>query len=141
MIPGKKYKPEDFLEIAWRRRWVIVLPLVLIGIGTFVWTLTLPNRYRSEATVLVVPPRIPQNLRQPSTTENLNRRLQAMKQEIMSRSALEPLILEFNLYPELRKRALMDDVVAQMQKDVDLTVAKARKREDPGSFQVSLRLR
>ena len=46
MIPGKKYKPEDFLEGAWRRRWFIVAPLVLIMAVTMAVVRVLPDRYR-----------------------------------------------------------------------------------------------
>lgn len=55
MVPGKKYTPEDFLEIACRRKWLIVLPLVLMSAGAVVYSRTLPNVYKSETVVLVVP--------------------------------------------------------------------------------------
>ena len=136
MIPGKAYKPEDFVEILWRRKWVIVIPLVLIGVATFAWSRTLPDRYRSEALVLVVAPQVPDNLVKSTITEHLQERLNTMRQQILSRTRLERIITELDLYREERKQLLMDEVVATMRNDVKLTVAKARKREDPGSFTV-----
>ena len=47
MIPGKKYKPEDFLEAAWRRRWFIMVPLVVISAVTMLVVRRLPDRYES----------------------------------------------------------------------------------------------
>jgi uncharacterized protein involved in exopolysaccharide biosynthesis len=44
MIPGKKYKPEDFLLIAWRHRWLIVLPLVVAIIGATLYAYSLPEQ-------------------------------------------------------------------------------------------------
>jgi polysaccharide chain length determinant protein (PEP-CTERM system associated) len=137
VIPGKKYTPEDFLEIAWRRRWVIVLPFVLTAIGVCVWSYLMPDMYRSTAIVLVVPPQVPQNYVRPTVTEPLERRLETMQQEILSRPRLEQMIQEFGLYPEMRKEHLMEDVVVQMRRDIEVAPAKARRKEDPGSFEVS----
>lgn len=137
MIPGKRYTPEDVLEIAWRRRWIIVTPFVLVAIGTFLWTQRLPDRYRSTAVVLVSPPQVPVNYVRPTVTESLDRRLAAIRQELLSRPRLEAMIKEFDLYPELRRDRLMEDVVAQMRRDIGVDVPGARRRENPGSFQVS----
>lgn len=139
MIPGKKYTPEDFVEIAWRRRWIILTPFVLIALGTLIWSYRLPDLYRSTAVVLVVPPQVPLNYVRPTVTESLQRRLDAMRQEILSRARLEELIQEYNLYPELRRELLMEEVVAQMRRDIDVNVASTRRREEPGSFEVSYR--
>jgi len=138
VIPGKKYKPEDILEIAWRHRWQLVVPLVVISIATMVWSQRLPDRYRSQAVVLIVPPRVPQNYVRPTVTRGLQDRLEGMRQEILSRTRLERIITEFDLYPALRSRALMDTVVARMVDDIGLNVAAARaRRADPNSFTVS----
>jgi polysaccharide chain length determinant protein (PEP-CTERM system associated) len=137
LIPGKKYAPEDFLEIAWRRRWVVVIPFVLIAVGTFIWSQTLPNRYRSRAVVLVVAPQVPLNFVKPTVTEPLQKRLDSMQQEILSYARLEALIQEFELYPDLRQQTIMDEVVAQMRRDISVTPGRAARRQEPTSFEVS----
>jgi polysaccharide chain length determinant protein (PEP-CTERM system associated) len=138
VIPGKKYRPEDYVEIAWRRRWVVVLPFALMAVGTFLWSQSLPNRYRSQALVLVVPPQVGENFVQPTVTESLQERLQAMRQQILSRTRLERIITDFDLYPRERKQLLMDQVIDQMRRDVRVDVAKAVvRRAEPGSFTVS----
>ena len=137
MIPGKKYKPEDFLAIAWRRKWIIVMPLVMFAVGTFIWSRTLPNRYRSEAVVLIIPPQVPETIVRTTITESLQERLDLMKQQILSRTRLERIIQEFNLYPEERKRLLMEHIVEQMRADIGVTVPKVGRKQDPGYFVVS----
>lgn len=137
MIPGKKYAPEDFLEIAWRRRWVVVIPFVLLAAGTFIWSQTLPNLYRSRAIVLVVAPQVPLNYVKPTVTEPLEKRLNSMQQEILSYARLEAMIQEFDLYPELRKKTIMDEVVAQMRRDISVAPGRAARRQEPTSFEVS----
>lgn len=137
MIPGKKYKPEDFLEIAWRRKWVILLLLIVCAVGTFGWSQTLPNRYRSEAVVLIIPPQVPETIIRTTITESLQERLDLMQQQILSRTRLERIIQEFDLYAEDRKRLLMEQVVEQMRADIGVTVPKVGRKQDPGYFVVS----
>lgn len=137
MIPGKKYAPEDFLEIAWRRRWMVVTPFVLVALGTFIWSQTLPNLYRSRAVVLVVAPQVPLNYVRPTVTDPLEKRLSAMQQEILSYARLQAMIEEFDLYPELRQQTIMDEVVAQMRRDISVIPGRAARRQEPTSFEVS----
>lgn len=139
MIPGKRYKPEDILVMAWRRRWVIVLPFVLAGVGTALWVRQLPDLYRSEASILVVPPQIPTKIIRTTITESLGTRIQAVKEQILSRPTLEAIITEFDLYPEERRTRLMDDVVAKMRQNVMVGGArrKGTKRVETMTFPVS----
>lgn len=136
MIPGKKYKPEDFLAIFWRRRWVIFLPLAIAAILTALWSQTLPDKYRSDTFVMVLAPQVPENFVRPMETETLQERLTSMEQQILSRTRLERIVTELDLYKEERKSLLMDEVIAQMRTDIRVDVAKARRRDDPGSFTI-----
>ena len=122
MLPGKKYTPDDILAIAWRYKWVIVVPFVLVAAGTVVVSRTLPDRYRSEAVILVVPQRVPESYVRSTVTVRIEDRLQALRQQILSRTRLEAVIVNNNLYPNLRQRLPMEDVVEAMRKDVDLRV-------------------
>jgi polysaccharide chain length determinant protein (PEP-CTERM system associated) len=137
VLPGKKYKPEDFLAIAWRHRWVILVPLVVCALATFAWSRSLPNRYRSEAFVLIIPPQVPESLVRPTITESLQERLNLMRQQILSRTRLERIILEFNLYSKERQSLLMEQIVERMRVDIGVNVPKVGRREEPGHFVVS----
>src|SRR5690554_2843375 len=114
MLPGKTYTLEDLARILWTRKWLIVIPVVAIAAGTFLWARSLPDRYRSTTTVLIVPQRVPRNFVQPTVTASVAQRLQSISQQILSRPRLERLIEEFNLYEEERQTRLMDDIVDQM---------------------------
>jgi polysaccharide chain length determinant protein (PEP-CTERM system associated) len=138
MLPGKRYKPEDFLWIAWNRKWYAVVSTVVIGTGVFVWASQLPNRYRAETTVAIVPQRVPENYVQSTITSDISERLQLMSQQILSRTRLEQLILEFNLYSQERATTVMADVVEQMRRDVNVAIARRRtRRDETNSFTVS----
>ena len=137
MIPGKQYKPEDFLEAAWRRRWFIVLPFVLISAATILVAALLPDRYKSEAILLIVPQRVPENYVRATVTGRLDERLRAMSQQIMSRTRLEQIIQEFNLYPDDRQTMIMEDVVERMRnEDVNIGI-RGGSASDSGAFAIS----
>ena len=107
MIPGKQYTPELVLAIAWRRKWLIAIPFVLIASVAIAVVYTLPDRYRSETAILVVPQRVPENYVRSTVTTRIEDRLRSINQQVRSRTKLERLIEDFNLYPERRKKDIM----------------------------------
>jgi polysaccharide chain length determinant protein (PEP-CTERM system associated) len=120
MIPGQQYSPEDVLEAVLRRKWSIICPVVVLGLAAFLITRSLPNLYKSETTILVVPQRVPESYIRSTVTNRIEDRLRSIREQVLSRSMLERIILEFNLYPEQRKRAPMEEVVARMRNEVDV---------------------
>jgi protein tyrosine kinase modulator len=124
VLPGKTYKPEDLLRIAWRRKWLIVVPFVVATICTVVVSHRLPKRYRSETVILVIPQGVPDSYVRSTVTSHIEDRLTSLRQQILSRPRLEGIIQEFDLYHDLRKRKVMDDVVEQMRVDVDVKVER-----------------
>jgi polysaccharide chain length determinant protein (PEP-CTERM system associated) len=138
MLPGKTYTPDDYLRILWSRRWLIVVPAVVIASATAVASLFLPNWYRASTTILIIPQRVPENFVQPTVTADLRERLTTIQQQILSRTRLERIIQEFNLYPRERSSMLMEDVIDRMRRDINVNVATQRSRREPVSnFSVS----
>src|SRR4051812_42289460 len=111
MLPIKRFTPEMVAAQLWKRRWLVLFPFVLVALVTSIVARLLPDEYRSEAMVLIEPQQVPENFVKPSVTTSLADRLQSITRQILSRSRLEALIQELDLYPQLRKKALMEDVV------------------------------
>ena len=120
MLPGKKYTPEDFVEMARRQKWLIVIPFVLITTGTAVFAHFLPNKYRAQTSMLVVPQRVSEAYVRSTVTMKMEDRLRTISQQILSRARLEQVIQEFNLYADYRRTETMEDVVERMRKDIEL---------------------
>jgi len=125
VIPGKQYTPELILQIAWRRKWLIIVPAVVIITGVVTWTRQLKDVYKSDALIQIVPPRVPQNLVQGSSrsanTErtSVEARVRTISQQVLSRSHLEKIIEDFGLYPQARKTGIMEDVVEAMRSNIE----------------------
>lgn len=118
MLPGKSLTPEEVVRILLQRRWLILLPFALgLAAAPFV-SKRIPAVYRSETLIMVVPQRVPENYVKATVTATVADRLPAISEQILSRSRLEKVITDFDLYPELRKRWPMEDVVRRMQADI-----------------------
>jgi len=100
MLPNQQYTPDDILRIAKRRIWLVLLPFIATTIGVAAFTRTLPNKYRSETVILVVPQRVPEDYVRSTVTSRIEDRLTTIQQQILSRMRLEPLIRELHLYPK-----------------------------------------
>jgi len=124
MLPGKKYEPEDVLKILRKRIWLIVAPWAVIAAGTAGIARELPDLFQSTALIQVVPPQVPANIVRPVNSESLEARLPAMQQTILSRTRLERLIMEFNLYEKERKSQIMEEVVQNMRDDIRVNPVK-----------------
>ena len=126
MIPGKQYSFDTLLQVARRRKWLIILPTLLIGaIGAAIVAL-LPNVYRSETLILVVPQRVPESYVRSTVTARIEDRLQSISQQILSRTRLEQIVTDFNLYAEERADdELMEDIVEKMRtRDIFIDIIK-----------------
>jgi hypothetical protein len=80
--------------------------------------------YRSQALIQVVPPQVPESIVRSVSNGNFLDRLSATQQTILSRTRLERVINEFNLYQEERKRLIMEEVVENMRNDIKVTPQK-----------------
>jgi polysaccharide chain length determinant protein (PEP-CTERM system associated) len=125
VLPGKKYTPEDFLRIAWRRKWLILLPFLVVSLGTAAVAWKLPNVYRSETLIAVVPQRVPESYVKATVTTKIEDRLLAINQKVLSRTFLERIIQEFNLYQNARRQGMMEDVVEKMRSDIKIDIMKS----------------
>ena len=120
MIPGTQYTPELILTIAWRRKWWVLLPAIAIAAGVVQWTRSLTDLYRSDAAILVVPQQVPEQYVRSTVTATVADRLQSISQQILSRTRLERIILDLNLYEAARKNGIMEDIVDGMRSNIEV---------------------
>src|SRR3954465_631238 len=111
MLPGRKYSPEDIVRILWFRKWILVFGMAGFAAAAVGVSLRLPNLYRSETLILVVPQRVPESYVRSTVPVGIEDRLRSISQQILSRSRLETVIGEFGLYSEARKTRPMEEIV------------------------------
>ena len=104
-------------------RLMLILSVVGLGAG-YLYGRAQPVLYRSSAIIQVVPPRVPDTIMKASTPMSLTDRLRATEATILSRTRLEHLVKEFNLYPEEQKTEIMEDIMARMRRDISTAPLK-----------------
>ncbi len=133
---------EDYLDMARRQKAWIIGPmfaaLVVSCVVAFAW----PDTYVSTAVVRVTPPQVPEAFVPTNVNLEMSQRINAMAQQILSRSTLTNIINTYNLYPREKARLPMEDVVEEMRRDdvrisnvVSYTPSEGR-RQVP-AFQIS----
>ena len=108
---------------------VFAVSLVVFLLAAYL-SATLPNVYRSSTLILITPQRIPGNIVMPTFTTSVTDRINAITQEIMSRTRLESIIKEFGLYPG-GSAVTMEDRVGNFRSNIRLDI----RRND--AFQIS----
>ena len=105
------------------RRYWWILPITVVGCGTIamVLAMVLPKKYTSQTLILVQQPTVPSDIVRPVVTEDLNHRLASMQEQILSRTRLEPIIEKFGLYPEVRGKAHIEDLVERLRTSIVVT--------------------
>src|SRR5579872_5377294 len=114
----RQLTPEDIIAIL-RRRWFLLASLAVLGGGLgYGAARILPKRFTSETAVLVEQPSVPGDYVKPVITENTNQRLASMREEILSRSRLEPVARKFGLYTDETNQTPIEPVIASLQKAI-----------------------
>ncbi len=117
MLGHRPLNVEDYVGILKRRGWIVVIPALLVPIIAVAISYRLTPVYTSQTLVLIQPQTVPDTYVKPVLAENLDSQLASMKEQILSRSRLEPIIERFNLgAPGMD----MDDKVAMTRKDIGI---------------------
>ena len=122
-----------------KRHWLILLPFSCVTLAVITVLTLLPNRYTSTAKLLVVQQQVPQRYVVPNSTTDVTSALQAMKQEVLSRTQLLRMINDFGLYPKERNRLAPEELLSLMLRDIDLVPINENPQRDKDidAFRIS----
>ncbi len=128
------------LDLWIRRKWVALVVFTAVFAAVVSITMSLPDLYRANATVLVEMQHVSEEFVRSSVSAELETRIQAIREDVMSRARLGELIARLDLYPELRAKGVAPDVIIErMRRDVELqldTVGSAGGRAPTISFAI-----
>lgn len=107
----------EWLEIPLRHPVHVAVPFVLMVTLAVTATFVLPKKYQSNTLILIESSRVPDRIAPNLSSETATRRLQAIRQEILSRTRLERVNSELNPYPKL---ASQNDAVERLRTSIDV---------------------
>jgi polysaccharide chain length determinant protein (PEP-CTERM system associated) len=132
MLGHRELTMEDYAGIFKRRLWLILTSAVLfLGVGVAV-TYVLPPQYVSQTLVLIEQQKVPEDYVKPVVSEDLGQRLASMKEQILSRSRVEPIIERFNLFAGSNRT--MDDRVDLTRKAIAVTPIRSEQSRGAGGM-------
>jgi polysaccharide chain length determinant protein (PEP-CTERM system associated) len=135
MLGHRALTLQDYTTILKRRWWIIAIPAIIFPIVGFGITYLVQPEYISQTLVLVEQQKVPESYVKAVVTEDLSGRLASMKEQITSRSRLQPIIERFNLFANAGLS--MDDRIDRTRKNIGITPIQseiARTNGLPGFF-------
>lgn len=124
--PGES--PLDMARNLFRWRWFFFVPLFTVGLAGFAVSHVIPLMYKSEAFIIVEHQKIPEQYVVPNVMMTLQKRLDTMKQQVLSRTRLRRFIEDFGLYGPERQKKSMDDVIDMMQSRISIELVQTPGR-------------
>jgi uncharacterized protein involved in exopolysaccharide biosynthesis len=132
MLGHRELTMQDYVEILKRRFWLILYStILLLGLGVAV-SYILPPQYVSQTLVLIEQQKVPEDYVKPVVSEDLGGRLASMKEQILSRSRIEPIIERFNLYAG--KKYTMDDRIDLTRKAIGINPIRSDQSRGTGGM-------
>jgi polysaccharide chain length determinant protein (PEP-CTERM system associated) len=116
MLGHRQLKAEDYLNILKRRAWIIAIPAILLPVIAVAVTYFIAPQFISQTLVIIEQQKVPDDYVKPVISADLDDRLASMKEQILSRSRIEPIIERLNLYPN----ASMESRVEAARKNISI---------------------
>jgi len=126
----------EYFEIIIRRRNVLIVSFLIVGFLGSVLAIKLPPVYRSSATILIEGQQIPQSLVATTITDFADKRIQLIKQRVMTRDRVLSIIQKHKIYLDKRNKLVPSELVAKFQQDAEINMISANVR-DPRGGRVS----
>ncbi len=127
-----------YVKAALRRRfWYIALPFFVISLAAILYCIRTPRAYMAQSLILVEPQQVPRDYVRSTVTLDLGDRLRTISEQITSRTRLEKIIEEFDLYRETRMSGTMTDAVETLRKKITIQVKQQARGLDTGAFAIA----
>ncbi len=138
-VEFRQRRISEYGRIALKRKWLILLPAIAIGLAIGYVVFRLPDIYESSTLIVVKPATLPNSVVPTMTEENLTRELTSISQVVTSRSSLQPLLEKYDLYHDERLRGEpMEMLIDAMRKQIKVEVNTSRN-EITNGFNITYR--
>ena len=118
---------EHYISLALKHRWFIIIPFCISMLVGICMAFTLPKIYSSQTLILVEPQRVPTNYVQSIVSTDIESRISTISQQIMSRTNIEKIINEYNLFDDPKyDNMYSEDKLEVVRKQITVSVTRAR---------------
>ena len=124
--------------ILWQRRWLVVVPALLIALAGILAAILLPPSYRAKAVMLFESSNLPDPTASSSLDNVIDRRIAKIREQILARPDLVGLIQANNLYNANSQRQPLSVLVSRMRDATDISAVDADVKAQGGRNQGSI---
>lgn len=129
-------KFSDYLQIASRRRWYVILSAIGFFVTAGVTAYRLPNIFRAETTILVDSQQVPDKYVPNVITGDIAGRLSTLQQQVLSPTRLKKLVETEGLYPAKDGRP-EEDVIRGVSKGITVAATDPGGGGKLGAFKIT----
>jgi succinoglycan biosynthesis transport protein ExoP len=116
----QRTQAKRIIDVAWRRRWWILIPAA-VGLSASVFLAnTLPKVYRASTTILVMRQSIPEDIVHTTVTTRVEERIRSLKIQVKSRRYLEQVVKELGIAPANASEGDVEQACTRLSSKVDL---------------------
>jgi polysaccharide biosynthesis transport protein len=133
--PEESFDIGRYVDLVRRRHVQFLIPLLLGWMSVVGASWILPARYKSSTLILVEQPTVPKDYVVSNISDDIGQRLQSIEQQIESRTRLQRIIHELNLYSH--HPMTPDEKVERMIKDIEIELVRGASNNEINSFRVS----
>ena len=123
----------SILRTIWKRKVRIAMAWVLFTLVGVAVVRMLPAVYLSEAVVLIDSQKIPEKFVSATVASDLEDRIAAIRQMLLSGGELKKIIDDFGLYRDERKTHFEEEILEMMRKDISITLESGRQPAAPAT--------
>ena len=134
--PG--FSLRSIARTVWKRKFCIVAAWILLSLVTVGVVRRLPAVYLAESLILVDSQKIPEKFVSATVDSDLEARISAIRQQILSSGELKKIINEYGLYQKERKTRFEEEILDLMRRDIsiDLVLGSSANNKRPGAFRI-----
>ncbi|MGD0822839.1 MAG: GNVR domain-containing protein [Desulfomonilia bacterium] len=130
---------QDLTNALIKKWYWVSMPLVFFILAGIWFFIVLPKAYEATTLILVQPQEIPTSYVQATVSEGAGEQVRTLSQEVLSRSNLESVIKEMNLFALERRRGTpMDVLIASLRRMITITTNEGQ-RGATSSFTITYR--
>lgn len=128
-------------SIIWQRRWWLFIPAIVGMLAATVLAFVLPTKYEASAVLLVQSKSLPEDVVGQAGNDLIDRRIEALRQQVISRPALVSLIERNSLYDKERQSESLSSLIEEMRESIALMPRESvLKSSRPDENTISLQL-
>ncbi|WP_320041053.1 Wzz/FepE/Etk N-terminal domain-containing protein [uncultured Desulfobacter sp.] len=135
----RQFRPEQIIDILIRGKWILIIPLCISLTLGVAFTLTADKTYQASTLILVQPPRVPTSYVQSVVSSSITERISTISQQILSRSNLEKIMDQFDLFKD-QQDMYLEDKVEMLRERIQVKIEKkhaTRRNEEADTFSIS----